>query len=261
MSDTVLITLGCSWTFGEGSGYKEGMTLKQYEQIQHDENICWENGWRKPVVEHFGFDHINIAEGGSSNDRQFRLAKQFFVSKKFTELYQSNKRIIVVWGTTSLNRYDMWLKENNRYEKLFLQNIDTDMIRFGGPMEHLSFAIDRYSYYEPARVKELELEFLFWNRYFKLLGIKNFWFDTFSSYKYSITLPNFFDGDKKNNRDLVSVIADNHKKKVNFKSLFPVDNFQYALDNDLLNKYSFHPKKDGYKVLAEYFIDKLKEHI
>lgn len=261
MSDTVLITLGCSWTFGEGSGYKEGMTLKEYEKIQHDENICWENGWRKPVVEHFGFDHINIAESGSSNDRQFRLAKQFFVSKKFTELYQSNKRIIVVWGTTSLNRYDMWLKENNRYEKLFLQNIDKDIIRFGGAQEQLTFAIHKTSYYEPARVKQLELEILFWNQYFKLLKIKNFWFDTFNSYRYSVRPSNFFDIYKSNNRDLVSVIADNHKQKVGYKSLLPMDNFKYLLDNNLINTYSYHPKKEGYQVLAEYFIDKLEEHI
>ena len=54
------ITFGDSWTFGEGSAYKDGMNQPQYEQIQHDPDLCWENGWRKRVVEHFDFDHINF---------------------------------------------------------------------------------------------------------------------------------------------------------------------------------------------------------
>ena len=38
MKDTVLLTFGCSWTFGEGSGYEDGMTEMQYEKIRENEN-------------------------------------------------------------------------------------------------------------------------------------------------------------------------------------------------------------------------------
>lgn len=261
MKDTTLITFGCSWTFGEGSGYEEGMTKEQYEKIQHDPEICWQNGWRKPVVEHFGFDHINFGEGGSSNERQFRIAKKFFVSNKFKELYESKKRIIVLWGTTSISRYDVWLKKTNKYEKLFLQDIERDLLKYGDDLEKIGFAIDRFCHWEPTRVMELELEILFWNQYFKLLGIKNFWYDTLSSYRYKIKPSNFFDIDK-NDRDMVNIVCEEYKSRNKKAVRIPFeDSFTYAIKNKAVNDWSYHPKKEGYKGIANHLIKKLEENI
>lgn len=263
----VLITFGCSWTFGQGSAYKEGMTEDEYDEIYLDKDLCWENGWRRQVVEHFDFDHINFGLGGSSNDKQFRLAQKFFVSKRFKEIYQQNRKIYVLWGTTSVNRYDFWIKQNYQYEHIFLkhsdgQDVHPDLFQENSePIDHIAACLTKYSYYEPARVKELELQFLHWNQYFKLLGIKNFWYDTFSSFNYSVDLPNFFDL-KKRRRDLLSVLVENHRKKVKSKiPVWHIDDFVYARDNNLLNPYTYHPKTDGYKQLGDHMIKKLQEHI
>ena len=124
----LLITFGCSWTFGQGSAYKEGMSSKRYDKIYLDPDLCWQNGWRKYVVDYFDFDHLNYGIGGSSNDKQFRLAKQFFTSNRFKELYQQGRKIYVLWGTTSVNRYDFWLKDTYQYEHIFLKNVCRNML-------------------------------------------------------------------------------------------------------------------------------------
>lgn len=263
----LLITFGDSWTFGEGSAYKDGMNQPQYEQIQHDPDLCWENGWRKRVVEHFDFDHINFAIGGSSNDKQFRVAKKFFTSKKFKEIYQQKQKIYVLWGTTSVNRYDFWVKDRYRYEHIFLKDINGDNVspeqwgRDAQAIDYIAACLNKYSYCEPARVKELEIEFLHWNQYFKLLGIKNFWYDTFCSFNYSIKVSNFFDMNK-NRRDLLSVIVDNHRKDhPSLRDIFPQDDFLYACKQEIINPYSYHPLTVGYELLGNHLIKKLQENI
>ena len=267
MKDTAFITFGCSWTFGEGSGYEEGMTLKEYEKIQHDEKICWENGWRKHVVDHFNFgEHLNFGVGGSSNDKQFRLAKQFFVSKKFKDLYQKYKNIIVLWGITSVTRYDVWIKETGKYEHIFLKDSsrtggDWNPKEFGRSSDWMSYYINKFCHWEPTRIRELEREFLFWNQYFKLLRIKNYWYDTFSSFKYNIYVPNFFDMNKRR-RDMLAQITNNHRNYTNTpKLIWGFEDFPYAVKNNLINPYSYHPKKDGYKLIGKHLISKLEEHI
>lgn len=261
MNKPHLITLGCSWAFGEGSGYSEGMREWEYERIQHDEKICWQNGWRRSVVEHFDCTHKNIAEYGSSNDRQYRLAKRYFLSKEFLNLLQKKTKVIVLWGTTSLNRYDIWLNSTETYEKILLNQVDFDLIKYGTHQDIFAFALDKYSYNESMRLKELELEILHWNQFFKLFGVQNYWYDTLGSYDYKIKPNNFFDIGNKN-RSLVSVVANVHRKDNNInKPLLSVNDFEYCTSNGLLNNYSYHPKPKYYQEIGKYFINKLEKVI
>lgn len=265
MEKPILLTFGCSWTYGEGSGYIEGMSKEEYSKIQHDPEVCWNNGWRKTLVEHFNFDHINLAEYGSSNDRQFRSAKEFFISDRFKEVYQNKKKIIVLWGITSTNRYDLWINSTRKYEKIFLNNVEEDVKKYGQDHDYMGLALKRYSYNEQQRVRQLTTEILFWNQYFKLLNIKNFWFDTFASLKYGIIFKNFFDIEKRN-RSLVNVIVRHHRKN-NYNNNNLINNlyydseFGYAIQNGIVNNYSYHPKKEYYDVIGKYLISKLEENI
>ena len=268
MMKDFLITFGCSWTFGQGSGYQDGMTEDEYNKIYLDPEICWQNGWRRHVAEHFDLENINFGCGGSSNDKQFRLAKQFFASNTFKKIFQSKAKVYVLWGTTSVNRYDFWIREDFDYAHIFLKSCDNKDVSptlFGdrsGAIDQIAGVLNKYSYYEPARVKQLELEFIHWNQYFKMMGIKNFWYDTFSSFRYGVNLPNFFDQGKADRRDMLATIVENDR--VRKKSLVPgwcVDDFVYACDNNMLNPYTYHPKADGYKEIADHLISKLQEHI
>lgn len=256
MKDTVLLTFGCSWTFGEGSGYEDGMTEMQYEKIRENEKICYENGWRKKVVEYFDVEHINFSEPGSSNDLQFRLCKQFFISNKFKDLRDKYKNIIVLWGITSTYRYDFWCKDTNRFEKILLNTSEEDVKKFGEYKDHIGLTIKKLSYNDFVRKRQLEIEISFFNQYFKLINIKNYWFDTFYSIDYKIKPQNFFDIEKKQ-RDLLNVLCNKHSDS--YSNLNVTNHFEYAKDNGIINLYSLHPKKDGYKLIANYFIEKLKE--
>ena len=261
-----------SWAYGEGSGYTEGMTQEEYERIQHDPEICWKNGWRKPVVEHFGFSHTNLADYGSSNDRQFRLAKKYFSSRDFLKLLSSGTKVIVLWGTTSVARYDFFLNDTKKYEKLLLNNVDYDLLRFGTKQDLFTYALKKYTYNEEIRIRELELEIVHWNQFFKLFNIQNFWYDTLGSCDYRVKPNNFFDI-QKDNRSLVSVVAEAHKKESNYykvrntlkekaSQVFdPKDDFAYGIDNGVLNSYSYHPKPKYYKAISEYFIEKLEKEL
>ena len=260
MDKPVLLTFGCSWTYGEGSGYVPGMSREEYEKIQHDPRICWENGWRKKVVQHFDFEHINFAEYGSSNDRQFRVAKKFFISKKFKEFYSQKRKIFILWGTTSLNRYDLWVRENRDYEKIFLEHAEEDFAGFKQDKDRLALTLKKYSYDENERLRSLESNMAFYNQYFKLIGVKNFWFDTFNPFRYKINFNNFIL--HKDNNDYLSLsrlIERDHKSKPGqwtYKS-----GFEYLINNNLVNPYSYHPLKEYYSMIGDYFIHTLSDKI
>jgi len=260
MPKPLLITFGCSWTYGEGSGYVPGMSVEEYEKIQHDPDICWENGWRKKVVDYFDLDHINFGDYGSSNDRQFRLAKKFFTSTKFKNIWNENKNIIVLWGTTSINRYDFWIKEDRKYVKILLNNVEKDLKKFGGDGDRFGLALKKYSYDEIVRLRELESDILFWNQYFKFWGIKNYWFDTFNPFNYKINCNNFITYNKKK-LSLSELIEKEHRKTstdMNFNYSF---SFDYLVKKNLVNPYSYHPLKEYYSMIGDYFIHTLSDKI
>jgi len=260
MKNTILLTFGCSWTYGEGSGYVPGMTIEEYEEIQNDPTICWENGWRKKVVDHFNFDHINFGDYGSSNDRQFRLAKKFFTSKKFKDLYETNKKIIILWGTTSLNRYDFWIRMERSYEKIFLGDVESDVKKYNNDKDRLGLALKKFSYDEITRLRELEIDMLFWNQYFKCLNIKNYWFDTFNPFNYKISLNNFipYDGER---LSLSKLIEKEHRKITPGLNFNYYTGFGYLIDKGLVNPYSYHPLKEYYSKIGDYFIQILSDKI
>ena len=78
MKKTLLITFGCSWVYGVGVNYEEGMSIDEYKPNAWDEELCEEYSFRGLIKKNLNVDHINFAQGGSSNQRQFRIAKTFF---------------------------------------------------------------------------------------------------------------------------------------------------------------------------------------
>ena len=71
-----LVTFGCSWTYGIGSAYVDGIPQEQYHKIKKDDT----NSFRKILCERHNFSNVNFSVGGSSNQKQFRLATEYFLS-------------------------------------------------------------------------------------------------------------------------------------------------------------------------------------
>tara|TARA_B100000902_G_scaffold383398_1_gene422227 strand:+ start:805 stop:1482 length:678 start_codon:yes stop_codon:yes gene_type:complete len=169
-SQTILLTFGDSWVTGEGAGYTKGMTQIRYDELfKRNEDICWEKGWRKKVVDHFDIDHLNFSTFDGSNTQQFQLAKEFFISKKFQELTKTKDNIIILWGITSLKRDSSQLK-----------NLEIDILHWNQYLKLLNKGIGS--------------------------TITNFWFDTFKSKEYGIKISNFI-GIESSKRDLLSLLC------------------------------------------------------
>ena len=177
MKQALLITFGCSWTFGIGAGYVEGMSDSDYRELHENIEFADQLSFRAVLSEKFNLLNRNFASGGSSNQRQFRLAKNFFISKEFSELQKKYDNVIVLWGITSTARNECYRLTDKRYYN-FLYNLKPEN---NWPLPEMFV---KYSYDHDSLVDELAAEISHWNEFFKYKNIKNLWFDTFNHYDY-----------------------------------------------------------------------------
>jgi len=256
MKSNLLISFGCSWTYGVGVGYQDSMSREDYKKIAWENNICNENSFRGLLAKKYNFENINIAEGGSSNQRQFRLAKEFFTNKDNIEKLKQYNKIIVMWAITSTARNEVYSIEKNQLFNFFYeQNHDIPKFFFKNCYSHNN------------EINLLSTEILFWDDYFNNLGIKNIWIDTFNHHDYTRVSENMI-GHNKDKRDLLSELTSNDK------SLYKINKLYYHLSSwkaddpriykavklKLVNPISLHPTKLGHEKLADIispYIEKL----
>jgi hypothetical protein len=175
----LLVTMGCSWTYGVCSGYTPGMSRLDLEKISCNDSLCNQMSFRGLLSKKYNLINKNFSTGGSSNQRQFRLAKEFFSSEEFLELQRKFDDIIVLWGITSTARNEMWSLESNDLVNFFYS--DTKL--------NLAKSLVQFNYNHEQEVAQLATEMRHWNIFFKNLNIKNLWFDTFNHHNYSIPGP------------------------------------------------------------------------
>lgn len=173
-SKNLLITFGCSWTYGVGINYRPGMSHNDLLKEAWNQQLCDNKSFRGILASELGADNINFSEGGSSNQRQFRLAKQYFASKDFLETRKNYKNITVLWGITSTARNEMYNVEKKGIQNFFLHKND----------HPITTSLVKYCYNQPHEVMNLAVDMRFWNVFFENLGIINYWFDTFNHHDY-----------------------------------------------------------------------------
>ena len=173
MAKTLLITFGCSWTFGVAAGYQPQMSERELRDIAWDADICYQNSWRGKLCQRFDMENRNFSSGGSSNQRQLRLAINYFNSDAFKRDREEFSDIKVLWGITSTARNEIWSLEDNQYRNFFY-NFYNDFSRF--------FVLNSYSH--DAEVAALCEQILHWNTFFQNLNIDNHWFDAFNTHDY-----------------------------------------------------------------------------
>lgn len=255
MHNKLLITFGCSWTFGVGAGYTSNMQTQEYKDIAWNKTINDNLSYRGILSKEFQFDNISFAGGGSSNQRQFRLAKEFFVSDKFSELKQNYESICVLWAITSTARNEMFSLETGNLENF---KYETSELKLSKMMLTLSYEHD----YE---VTSLNREMLFWNDYFLNKKIRNLWLDTFNHHNYLMPITNLI-GTELPARDMLSLLAINNgmaNVDENYhSSTWKVDSnrVQYLIGKGILNPISTHPTKLGHQQIAEIISPYIKQH-
>ena len=236
-----LVTFGCSWTYGIGSAYVDGIPKEQYtERIRKDDT----NSFRKILCERHNFSNVNFSQGGSSNQKQFRLATEYF-NKPIEE------ETIVLWGITSTARNEFWSNHIEKYKpKGKICSIHYNICK-SNPLEELSDLMRRNHYNHESEVSILTERMLHWNNYFRMLGVKNYWFDTFSHNDYDI--PNMcWSGEKP--RDLLSKLTGIDEDKVHFSN-WKNDCLRITkgVEDGTLNPYTFHPTRRGHEIISDMF--------
>lgn len=251
MKDTLIITFGCSWTFGVGCAYQSGMSSSEYEKIAWDDHKCNELSFRGILSSKFKADNINFAHGGSSNTRQFRLAKQFFMSDKFKVFQTQYKKIIVLWAITSTARCELFSTQKNKYINFKYDQDFSDIFPFQKQFITLVYNHD-------TAVDELMTEMYFFNYFFKSNNIHNVWVDTFNHHNYKPNMLTNLLFDDESSRDLLSKLSTHYKMqnqdtKYHMSSWMQDSNkIPYLVEHGILNPLSYHPTKQGHIDIANF---------
>ena len=258
MTRKILVTFGCSWTYGVGAHYVDGMRMPEYRIDAWNPSINNELSFRGILSKKYNIENINFSMGGCGNQRQFFRLKKFFNSDMYKDLVKENAEIVVLHGITSTARnYVYNVKEKVAQDIMFNDtNLDSAM----------------KSYIANYKCDEHELELLsneiqFINQFYKANGIKNLWFDTFNTHKYSFELDNFLGYHNHETRDLLSQMAlqtgiqDMDKKT--HDSVWKVDTnrIEFLINSKHLNPISTHPTKLGHQLIADIISKELENMI
>ena len=246
MNKKLLITFGCSWTYGVGVGYQPTQTKNEYKAIAWDSSICDSKSFRGILSKRFALDNKNFAHGGSSNQAQFNYAKKYFGGVDFVQDQQTYEKIVVLHAITSTAR-------NVFFD---LESMSVVNFKYSEKSKFGEFMI-KHSYDHDYEVQQLEFEMNFWNVFYKSVGIKNIWVDTFNHHHYYQHIDNMIDiGD----RDLLSQLCIRNNMK-NFDKNYHHSNWNidtnrvaFLIENGLLNPISNHPTEKGHIQIAD-FID------
>ena len=246
MTKTVLITFGCSWTYGVGVGYESQMSSSDYHEIAWEDEPCSKLSFRGLLAEKYGFTNINFSSPGSSNQKQFRLCKEFFISDQGRRLRDNYENVIVLHGITGTSRNELYSVRQGCLEDFrFNDKQKADLVKL---------VIDNF-YDHNNEVQRLAVEMQFMNIFYKSNNIVNLWFDTFNHHDYGQKIDNLIDlGDP---RDLLSNLAclngmaDPDKKYHHSFWKKDSNRIEFLVEKGILNPYTHHPNKMGHKAIAD----------
>ena len=248
-----LVTFGCSWTVGMGSWYVPDkhakMSQDEYNQYQNKgegKQLKSEYCFITLLARKHDYVNINLSKPASSNSKQFRRAEEYFN----TDDHKKYDNVVVLWGLTSTARMEFWNLKDKKYKDSFM----TD------DKEDLTNILRKNHYDHDIEVKRLSTQIQHWDKYFNMIGVKNYWFDTFNHHDYDYESPNMIMGDD-NPRDLMSALCKSQglsfkKDSYHFSDWnLDSDRIKFLLKRKLVNPISHHPNKQAHILLAD-IIDK-----
>lgn len=256
MNRPLLVTCGCSWTYGVGVGYHPGMDIPEYRKIAWNDDICKTYSFRGLLAEKYNFDTFNLSCGGSSNQRQFRLIKNFLSSSEGQQLMEDRPFVIVIHGITSTARTELCIEGQQLINFMY----DDENSEY---LQHSKYILKHF-YDHDNEVARLTDEMKFLNCYYKATGIKNIWFDTFNHHQYLKIIHNLI-GANSTNRDMLSSIIktlglqdfDNNFHHSTWK--IDSNRISYLIESGHLNPISMHPTKKGHEVIADILSKEIEQ--
>jgi len=232
-----IITFGDSWVWGVGSGFTTGMTKKEYDNIKEAPAIAEKNCFRTLLCKEHDIENINFSAPASSNQKQFRLASEFFLRDGSME-----KDSVVLWGLTSVYRLEYYDSVRNMFKNTFLSDGE----------DTISKLVAMKMFDEAIETERLFYQIKLFNSFFAMHGVKNYWFNIFNDHKFPGTVDNLLFGGS----SLLSEIT--HDKQPNDK--YHLSNWHdtdrkiiKAEESGMVNPFTKHPTKETHKKIANLF--------
>ena len=233
MEDKLLLIFGCSWAYGKyinlKSGEKKPDVTKLPSFFQEEAQLANSHAYRSLIAKHFQMSQKVFAEGGSSNQRQFRLASQYFLgpdkskinnAKLYAHTYQQIRdeswpsieefkfsgelddrilqEIIAQEPTFKIfqkdlrKKYVLWFITSTARTEFFdsqTQQYKNEFLTWAN--DDLTKMIAARSYDHTNEVQVLSHLMTLWNSYFQSNNITNIWIDTFNHHNYPIEIKNY----------------------------------------------------------------------
>lgn len=262
MAKKLLITFGCSWTYGVGAVWNTNISKVTYKNFAWNPELCYKYSFRNLLCQEFQLENKNFSEGGSSNQRQFRYAKEYFGSDDFKRDLDTYDQLIVFHGITDTGRNEFYSIDFNRLINLqYAMKTDKKDMFTDFKDECTKFMV-KNSYDHNNELRQLVTEFKFWNNFYIAHNIKNIWVDTFNHHEYNFIVNNML-GNELPQRDLMSQLAVkngiNSIDKTYHNSVWKIDSdrVNFLVKKEILNPISMHPTQEGHRqifeILKEYF--------
>jgi len=264
MSKKLLITFGCSWTYGVGAIWYPGIAHKTYTSFAWNPEACFKYSYRNLLCQDLGLENKNFSEGASSNQRQFRYAKEYFGSDQFKQDLDTYDQIIVLHAITSTSRNEFFSIKYNQLINILYTMEEKKVSMYTDFIGMFAKFMVMNSYDHNNEINQLVTEIKFWNTFYKSFNIKNIWVDTFNHHEYNYDIPNLMGSDLIR-RDLMSQLAiengitgmDNNYHN----SVWEIDSdrVDFLVKKQILNSISMHPTQEGHKqickIIKDYFIN------
>ena len=241
----MLVTFGDSWVYGVAAGYtfKNPISKEVYSEKRVSDEFL-ERSFRILLAKKMGVKNINFSAEGSSNQKQFRLASEYFLRDK-----NIIKNGIVLWGITSVYRNEFFDTIKNNYDNFLIPDIHRDRV--------LSKILSVRYLSKKVEIEKLYYNMELFNYYFKTVGIKNYWYNIFNDHEYPNKMSNIlFKGNS-----LLSVITNDYKKNnLYHKSIWESTDrkIKTAIKNKLVNPISLHPTKESHSKIANLLHNELQ---
>ena len=242
----MLITFGDSWVYGIGAGYTYDNPINKKTYELNKESTEFLNcSFRTLLAKKIGLKNINFSKGGSSNQRQFRFASEYFLKNK-----NNIKDSIVLWGLTSVYRNEFYNTKLKKYENFFIPDPTHDLV--------LSKVLSVRYMSEKVEIEKLYYNIELFNYFFKSVGIKNYWFNVFNDHEYPNQINNMlFKGSS-----LLSVLLNDFEKNDHYHKSIWGDKtdrkIKTALKNKLVNPISQHPTKESHSKITNLLYNELQ---
>jgi len=233
-----LIAAGCSWVVGK--------------------NVDTDYVFARQLQQRMGIDQFHsIARNGASNTEQINTLVEYINSN-----YDQYSRIFVLWGVTSIYRWEMYSSVTNAVEACTLGR---------GPAE-LKKEIKHYftHYFNDAyELKKLNTQVIMLDGYLKSLDIDHLFVNSFQSYQVDADSQYFYQVNEEHN-DMLSLLCRANKIKISASSvpflnlLPPGTKFNNHSVRELqrtgwLDQESAHPTVQAHTLIANELYDYIKD--